>query len=992
MPQGNQEDDRTRSYVPLAAGALVGHYKIIKKVGAGGMGEVFLAEDIELDRKVALKFLPAHLCQDADCRARFKREAQAAAALKHPNIVTIHEVSEYHGRPYFAMEHIEGQSLCDLGKDKQLSLDKIIDLAIQICEGLGKAHQAGVTHRDIKPSNIAVDTDYRPKILDFGLASIRGGEDLTRTGSTLGTVRYMSPEQAQGEDIDHRSDLFSLGVVLYELITGRSPFARENDVATAQAIVSVIPEPLAKYRANVPDELQRIISKLLEKDPAYRYQTAGGIVSDLKQERRRLDSGKSSVISSAVLYPSPKRKLKKILIPTSVLALIILLVLVLKPWRFEVQPTHEAIAAENRLAIMYFDNLADPVDSQRLGEIVTNLLITDLSESQYLEVVSSQRLYDILKLLGKEGAKTLDKEVASQVATEAGARLMLLGNVLQVKPQMVITSQLVEVETGSVVASQRVTGAAEDQIFSLVDKLTVEIKNDLSLPAQAHEEPDRPVADVTTHSPEAYRFYLDGLESFEKLYYAEAKKSFEKAVEFDSTFAMAYLFLSQTEEEGSEQKRMNAKAVEYSDRVSQKEKYYISAQAAWLSENTAQEIEVLEEMVERYPEEKTAFLWLGWSYLNLGDPVKGIAALTKAVEIDPLYKMAYNALAYEYNNVGDLEKSLWAINKYISLAPDEPNPYDTRADLYALNGQVDQAIESYKKALERKPDFFMSLVKLGNMHLFRTEYAEAESCYQQLSSSNEKEWRSTGRASLALIPIYQGKLEQALQVLEDGIAADRMERYDGRLRAWKQFLKSSIYREKKNLTASIKEAETGMETYPNWPLQDRIYGRGYYVELLAKNNQFEKAEQVAVALKKDIEEKDTTQMASYWLALGSIELARRNAETAVAHLEKADEMTRSLSFYILFSLAKAYLESGRLGEAVAVLEKALSRYDYVRATWPILSVKAHYLLGLAYEKSGWTKKAIEQYETFLDIWKDADPGIQEVEDAEARLARLKSKS
>jgi serine/threonine protein kinase/Tfp pilus assembly protein PilF len=991
MPE-NRENDRTHTHVALTAGAMVSHYRIIEKIGAGGMGEVYLAEDTQLNRKVALKFLPLHLCQDEDCRARFKREAQAVAVLKHPNIVTIYEVSEYLGRPYFAMEHIEGPSLRDLIKDKQLSLDKIIDLAIQIGEGLGKAHQAGVTHRDIKPSNVAIDADGRPKILDFGLATIRGGEHITKTGSTLGTVRYMSPEQVQGEEIDHRSDLFSLGVLLYEMITGLTPFARENDVATAQAIVSATPEPLTRYRSNVSDDLQRIVWKLMEKDPAYRYQTASGVVSDLRQERRRVDSGKSSVFSSAAVRPTPKKKLTKILIPSSALALIVLLILVLKPWKFEVQPTHEAMAAENRLAIMYFDNLADPADSQRLGEIVTNLLITDLSESRYLDVVSSQRLYDILKLLGKEGAKMLDREVATQVATKAGAGRMLLGSILQVKPQIVITSQLIEVRTGSVVASQRVTGTAEEQIFSLVDKLSVEIKNDLSLPAQAHEEPDRPVADVTTHSPEAYRYYLDGLELFNKLYYAEAKKSFEKAVEFDSTFAMAYLFLSMTAEGGLEQKRMIAKAVEYSDKVSQKEKYYISAQAAVISSNPAQAAKVLEEIVKHYPEEKEAFLWLGSCYSNLGNPEKAVAALTKAVEIDPLYKIAYNLLAYAYNDIGDLEKSLWAINKYISIAPDEANPYDTRADLYAYNGRIDQAIESYKKALERKPDFYMSLAKLGDMHLFRNEYTEAESCYQQLSSSNEKEWRSTGRAFLAVIPLYQGKLEQALQVLEDGLAADRMEQYNGMLKVWKHALKATIYREKKNLNAAIKEAEAVMEIMQKASPQNITYGREYYIELLAENNQFEKAEQVAAALKKDIEEKDTTQMASYWFASGSIDLARGNAETAVAHLEKADEMTRSPSFYTRFSLAKAYLESGKLGEAVAVLEKALSRYDMDRASSPISSVKAHYLLGLAYEKSGWTNKAIEQYETFLNIWKNADPGIEEINDAKERLAHLKSKS
>lgn len=954
------------------------------------MGEVYLAEDTKLKRKVALKFLPALYAADKDFKARFTREAQAAAVLDHPNVVTVYEVGEFQGRPFIAMQYVEGQSLQDFIQGKELPIGKIIDLAIQICEGLSKAHQEGITHRDIKPSNVVIDADGRPKILDFGLASVQGSEHITRTGSTLGTVRYMSPEQAQGQEVDHRSDIFSFGVVLYEIIAGRTPFARENDVATAQAIMSATAEPLAKYRANVPDELQRIVSKLLEKDPAYRYQTAAGVVSDLKQVRRSLDSGESSIVGSEALYPTPKKKLTKILVPTSALAVIVLLILVLKPWKFEVEPTHVAVAAENRLAVMYFDNLADPEDSQRLGEIATNLLITDLTESRYLDVVSSQRLYDILKLLGKEGTKVLDREVATQVAEKARAKRMLLGSILQVEPLIIITSQLVDVESGRAIASQRITGEAGDNIFGVVDRLTVEVKNDMSLPAQAKNEPDRPVADVTTHSPEAYRYYLEGLDYFYKLYNAEAEKSFEKALEFDSTFAMAYFWLT-TFKGGSEEIELTAKAVEYSDKVSQKEKNYIKAQEAVISGNYTEVIEELKKLVERYPEEKLAFLWLGSIYHNVvGDPEEAVRHYNKAIEIDPLYKLAYNALVYAYDDLGDFEKSLWAINKYISIAPDEPNPYDSRADLYAYNGQIDQAIESYKKALEIKPDFFSSREKLGHMHLFKKEYSEAESCYQQLSSSGEKEIRSGGRTELALILLYQGRLEEALKVLEDGIAADRMEQFSGKQKAYKHFLKAAIYQEKKNFNPALKEVETGLAIWKKANPQRVTYQQDYYyIELLAENDQFEKAEEVVLALKQEIEEKDQSQLWNCWLALGFIELARGNAEAAVAHLEKAAKASPFRLFRVQFFLAKAYLESRRLGEAVTVLEKALSRYDDARAAYPILSVKAHYLLGLAYENSGWTSKAIEQYETFLDIWKNADEGLPAVEDARTRLARLK---
>jgi non-specific serine/threonine protein kinase len=298
MNNQNSDNDLTRSHTPIVAGTMISHYKIIERIGAGGMGEVYLAEDTELDRRVALKFLPQHLCPDEDYRARFRREAQAVARLNyrarfrreaqavarlnHPNIIAVYEVSEYQGRPFFAMELVEGQSLSELAASKSLGIERIIEIAIQICDGLGAAHEKNVVHRDIKPSNIIIDAYGRPKILDFGLAAIRGSDQITRTGSTLGTTQYMSPEHVENREINHLSDLFSLGVVLYELVTGRTPFGRDNEAATLKAISQENPEPLARYKSDIPQEFQRIISKLLEKDSSVRYQSAAGVISDLK--------------------------------------------------------------------------------------------------------------------------------------------------------------------------------------------------------------------------------------------------------------------------------------------------------------------------------------------------------------------------------------------------------------------------------------------------------------------------------------------------------------------------------------------------------------------------------------------------------------------------------------------------------------------------------------------------------------------------------------
>jgi serine/threonine protein kinase/tetratricopeptide (TPR) repeat protein len=970
-------------------GKSISHYGIMEKLGEGGMGVVYKARDIKLDRIVALKFLPQHLTTDSVEKERFVHEAKAASALNHPNITVIHEIDEFEGQTFIVMEYCEGETLRQVIQKETLSIRKVLDIAVQICEGLTIAHEKGIVHRDIKSDNIMLTPRGQVKIMDFGLAKLKGATKLTQSRSTLGTAAYMSPEQARREEVDYRSDIFSFGVVLYELLTGRLPFQGDHEAAVLHSIINEEPEPVARFNNKVSAKLQDVVDKALAKEKEERYQHIDDVLADLRREKKSLEYVKTTSIPPEAMPAKPKKRLLPYLIPASVVFVVVLLLLILKPFKVEIAPENQAVAKENSLAIMYFENLAVSEDKERLGEIVTNLLITGLSESQYLNVVSSQRLYDILKLLGKEGAKVIDKNVASQVATKAGAKWMLLGNILQVDPEVILTSQLVEVESGRVLSSERITGEPGEKIFSMVDKLTVEVKKDLSLPAQAQSEKTPKVGDVTTHSPEAYRYYLEGLDYGYKYYFTEAERSFTKALEADSTFAMAYYMLANFAT-GEEQKSLTAKAVEYSGRVSQKEKHYIKSWEASISGSYSQAIEELQKIVERYPDEKFAFFMIGEIYYqDLRESREAARYFSKAIEIDPLYAPAYNMLAYLYNDVGDFDKSIWAINKYAELAPDEPNPYDSRGDLYAWNGRLDQAIESYQKASAIKPDF--SLAKLGHMYLLKRDYAKAESCYMELASSSQKDTRSWGRLYLALIPMYQGEFNQALEVLDDGIAGDRMEQAGGRSNVFKLGEKAIVLERKGNLDLALNEIQVCVQDLKKISSSSLYNWNSYYANLLAQSGRMAEAEELARVLRKDIETEDSTFMYCYWITLGYIEQARGNAKTAASYYERA-EKEGPPAVYVRVRLAEAYLELGRLGEAVAVLERALSRYDENRAVFPTMSVRACYLLGLAYEQSGWTAKAIEKYEEFLDIWTNADPGIPEVQDAKERLAKLKTQS
>jgi tetratricopeptide (TPR) repeat protein len=939
---------------------------------------------------VALKFLPTEFISDPEVKARFTREAQSAAALNHPNIVTVYEVADFQDRLYIAMEYVQGESLKNLIEKKELRLSEVVDIGMQICAGLAKAHEVGITHRDLKPQNIVVDNDNRVRILDFGLAKLKGDVKITRDGSTLGTVSYMSPEQAQGEETDRRSDIFSLGVMLYEMITGRLPFQGEHHAAILNSIMTQEPQLLSRYNNRISQELERIVSKALSKDKKERYQHVDDLQADLRRERKISEQVRSSEITAATQVVKPQRKLFTWIVSVSVFFVVVLLLLILKPFQVEITPEKAAVAEERSMAIMYFENLVDPEDNDRLGQMITSLLITDLSESQYvMRVMSRQRLYDILKLLGKEDLKRIDRTVASEVARKAEVGWILTGDILQTEPTIVLTSDISDAATGEILATQRVTGEEGEDLFAVVDKLSSQIKKDLALPGATKKELDKAVAEVTTHSPEAYRHYLDGVDNYQKVYFAEAIESFEKALEYDSTFAMAYFWLAGLKAE-PEKKELIEKAVEYSDKVSKKERFYIKIREAAINGDSEDALEGMQKMAENFPDDKEPLQWLGHYYFETKDYEKAISYYNRSLEIDPLFKLVYNMLAYTYHYLGDFEKSIWAINRYISIAPDEANPYDTRADLYAWNGRIDQAIGSYKKALEKKPDFGASQAKLGHMYLFKGEYARAESCYKAMSASEQKEVRSEGRIYLAYVPAYQGKLEEAITVLDDGLAADRMEQEEGTHRAAKHSMKAFILLQKGRLDQAQREAERAVAIWRRLYPEMRTWGRHNQIHLLAEAGQIQKAEQVAKNLRSDIGEDEEGKIFYYWYAQGSLDFFKGKLEESIANLERGYD--RLGTYNVGFMLARAYLKSGKLDRAVAHMEKLLSKYDDSRASLGVWSVKTHYLLGLAYEQSGWNSKAIEQYEEFLEIWKDSDPGIPELEDAKQRLAALKTEA
>jgi serine/threonine protein kinase/tetratricopeptide (TPR) repeat protein len=483
------DDDKTQSHIALTTGTMVAHYRIVEKIGAGGMGEVYLAEDTKLNRNVALKFLRSYLCQDEGCRARFKREAQAAAGINHPNTVTIHEIDEYGGRPFFSMEHVTGASLKAHAADKELSIDRVLELSLQICEGLNVAHERGVIHRDMKPSNIILDSNGRAKIVDFGLASVAGSERITRTGSTMGTVGYMSPEQAEGKVTDHRSDLFSLGIIMYQMITGRHPFRGNDEASTLHSVIYDHPEPLTRFRPGVPDNLQRIVFKLLEKDLSHRYQSAAALLSDLMRIKVK-DPGLSMDL------PDTVRK---------------------------------------RLAVLYLQNRGAP-DDEYLCYGITEDLIVDLTRNSSIGVAPMR---SVIKY------KDSDADLAD-IAKALKVDLVVDGSILKRDEVISVSVQLVDTSAGENLWAER-WNEIPDNLPHIKESLARGISDALSLGPKEAQTAELGHPDA--QNPKAYDFYLRGKYAFQRKTNASdvvtARGLLEKALELEPTFLAARISLAE---------------------------------------------------------------------------------------------------------------------------------------------------------------------------------------------------------------------------------------------------------------------------------------------------------------------------------------------------------------------------------------------------------------------------------------------------------------
>ncbi|MDH3890465.1 MAG: tetratricopeptide repeat-containing serine/threonine-protein kinase [candidate division Zixibacteria bacterium] len=692
----DHNDDNTRTHVVLTKGAMVSHYRIVEKIGAGGMGEVYLAEDTKLKRKVALKFLPSHLISNAEVRTRFVREAQTVAKLNHPNVISIYEVSELSGRPYYVMELVEGETLEEIVQGKTLPFDVITEYAIQICQGLGEAHRASIVHRDIKAANIAVDTQGRVRVLDFGLAATAGDEKLTKTGSTLGTVAYMSPEQVSGRDIDHRSDLFSLGVVLYELIAGQTPFKRDNEGATLKAIIEDNPEPLTRYKSDVPEKLQEIVFKLLEKDRELRYQSAEGVIADLK--RLMYDSQQTG-------YTRMARRSGKT--PTVVGVTAVLMVVAAALLYFQFRPVGDGSHSDDAvpmIAVLPFENLGSPEDDY-FADGITEEITSRLAMIKGLGVISRM---SSVKL--RESHKTLQeigRDHGIDYVLEGTVRWSKVGDQLKVR----ITPQLIQVSDDRHLWASNYERTLME-VFAVQADIAEKIVDQLGLTLLESDRQN--LASIPTDNPEAYKFYLQALQHVRRSTgYSDSKgaqTALDSAVILDSSFALAHALRSESytnvagglpeTENGKTALEAAERALELQPGLSQGHlalgRYYYFVAAD--NEKALEHFSRAKSELYNDPELLNAIsnVQIEQNYLE-----EALVNRSKAADLDPLNPRRHSNLARVLRSLRRFSEAEQSINRAIALNPEAQYYYESKIEgLIAQYGDIERIKPVVNEALE----------------------------------------------------------------------------------------------------------------------------------------------------------------------------------------------------------------------------------------------------------------------------------------------------
>jgi serine/threonine protein kinase/tetratricopeptide (TPR) repeat protein len=978
-------------------GKTLAHYEITAKLGRGGMGEVYRARDNKLNRDVALKVLPADMASDSDRRKRFEREAQSVAALKHPNIVTIYSVESAGDTQFLTMELVEGETLDEFIPGEGFSLDRFFELAIPLADAVAAAHAKGITHRDLKPANVMMDADGRLKVLDFGLAKLvdpeSGADDATMVkdatataeGKILGTAAYMSPEQAEGKPIDHRSDIFSLGIILYEMATGERPFKGDTAMSVLGAIMKDTPSSITEIKHRFPRALERIIHNCLTKDPDRRSQSVIDIRNQLETFKAEVDSGEAERLPSR----GSRVGMPKLVGAVGVLALLAATV-VFGPQLFRGPPGEDVARidlASASIGVIGFENLTNPEDPDHLGRMLTGLITTDLAESQTLSVVTTPRILSALRKAGGGSQNSFDAAVAGEAASLAGAEVMLVGQIFQDGDRILLTAELAQVESGNTLGSLKKEAASRADLFALAGGIAEEVRDKLGVGKAAVEA--APAVDLTTMltgSPQAYRHYALGEAALHGQEWEDALRHFDQSVREDSTFAMAYYRKAMatwwTASEGEVLAVLKSGAP-HTGRLPEHRQLLYRGATEYFEGREHDAYQTLTKLVETPMETPDALYLLGelcWHSRPYQDRGRGKEYFERTFDLDPTFTIVLYHLIEAYVLSEDLPAAERVIARCRVESPGDPILGLSEMNILLARGEYDEVIirgERLRAGGSTGGDEYLlkALLHAG-------ERERALALAEEMAARQKNHRAQLGETQVACGRIKDG-LETFMNHAQD-IPADRgisLREPNAYLRA------SNILMLMGDRDGAIEMLEASIELVPeNFP--------SYFWLALAllQEGRGTEADSTLVNMERKTTELES-QWGAYWVDLSRAqvhlwrgEIAEADAAVAVAVSHPSIYREIRADQFVQGKILDAKGDAAGAARAYAEVWHTTATADWSGSTSPILSI---YLRAKA-EEQGNAAAARDHYEQFLHYWGDADIPIPEVDDAKKCLQALEA--
>jgi tetratricopeptide (TPR) repeat protein len=991
---------------------FAGRYQIIEELGRGGMGRVYRVLDKQLNEEIAIKLIKPDIGSDKKTIERFRNELKIARKIVQKNIGRMFDLNEDKGTYYITMEYVPGQDLKGLIRQSgQLAIGTTISLANQICDGLVEAHKLGVVHRDLKPGNIMIDKEGTVRIMDFGIARSLKAKGITGAGVMIGTPEYMSPEQVEAKEVDQRSDIYSLGIIMYEMLTGRLPFEADTPFAVGVKHKSEKPQDPKKYNSQISDDLNRLILKCLEKDKEKRYQNAGEVKAELEKIEQGLPTTDRVIPKKKPLTSrevTVQLSMKKLLIPAMVIVAIAIIGFIIWQLLPKKQP-FLASKIENSIAVISFENQTGDRGYDYLQKAIPNLLITNLERTGELYVATWERMHDLLKQMGQKEVENIDKDLGFELCRREGIESIVTGSFVKAGDTFVTDVKVLDVETKKLLKGANVRGRGEDSILQTqIDELTLEISQGLGIARDKLEAEKYRISDVTTTSLEAYNYFLRGYEEQNKQYFGDARKLYKKAIELDPDFAFAHLCLGQANYTLGYIEESNAafeKAMSLKEKATEKERMRIeAAYAGYIEQNPEKRFRILSEIARKYPKEKWAHFMLGNYYRGRNDFDKALDAYNIALTLDPNYGLVFNGLGYLYGEREEFNKAIEYFEKYAATSPGDANPLDSIAELYFKMGDLDKAITKYREALEAKPDFSAAYWKISYIYALKEDYAEAvnwQNRYIDIAPSPGV--KAQGFLSRGFFNLWLGKFDQALlEVQEAMVLVEKVGDEISKIN--ESIFKGLFHFERGEFEIAMKYIEIWDDFLSNLSPAVPPWGHvwtDFFLGLIELN--LGRLDSVKSRLKEIQTVLPKVEFDKTWFTFLSVILkgegllVEGNLEECISYCEKElvsntpgwaiNDMFNYNFPFLRDVLARAYQQSGEIEKAIAEYER-LTTFDPDSRNRLLIHPKNYFRLAKLYEQQGDTAKAIENYEKFLDLWKDADSGTAELEDAKKRLAGL----